>query len=100
MIIYKNKVFKKVISHKEIKNKILDISEKLNNHYVNDNLVIICVLNGSVVVLNELLKSLNISNELDYIELSSYKVGTETTGKIDIVKDISVNIENKRILII
>lgn len=100
MIIYKNKVFKKVISHKEIKNKILDISEKLNNHYVNDNLVIICVLNGSVIVLNELLKSLNISNELDYIELSSYKGGTETTGKIDIVKDISVNIENKRILII
>ena len=95
MIIYDNKTFKKFINQSEIENKILSISKKINNYYKNEELVILCVLNGSVMVLNELLKNLDCNYKLDYIEASSYKGGTKTTGKIDVIKDISLNIKNK-----
>lgn len=100
MIIYDNITFKKFINQSEIENKILSISKKINNYYKNEELVILCVLNGSVMVLNELLKNLDCNYKLDYIEASSYKGGTKTTGKIDVIKDISINIKNKNILII
>ena len=56
MIIYDNKKFKKFISNKEITNRVLDLSKELNKYYRSKDLVIICVLNGSVMVLNELVK--------------------------------------------
>ena len=100
MIIYNKLVFKKFICNNEIKDKILDISNKINNYYKIENVVILCILNGSVVVLSELLKNLSCTYKVDYMELSSYKGGTKTTGKIDVIKDISIDLKNKNILII
>jgi hypoxanthine phosphoribosyltransferase len=100
MIIYNKNKFKKVISHKEIKDKVLEISKELNEYYNFEDLVIISVLNGSIIVLNELLKNINCNYNLDYIELSSYKGGTKTSGSIDVIQDISTDITNKKVLII
>ena len=100
MIIYDNKSFEKVISQDEIENKVLSISSEINDFYNNKDLIILCVLNGSIMVLSELLKNLNCIYEVDYIEASSYKGGTKTLGKIDVIKDISLDFKNKNILII
>ena len=51
MIIYNKLVFKKFIYNNEIRDKILGLSNKINNYYKFEDVVIICVLNGSVVVL-------------------------------------------------
>jgi len=100
MISYKNKKFIKYISNDQIKIKILNIVKSLNKYYKSKDLVILCVLNGSVIVLSELLKSIKCDYKLDYIELSSYKGGTKSSGSIEIIQDIKVNLENKYVLII
>ena len=92
MIIYNKKIFKKIISKEDIEKKITDISKSINNYYGDNELVILCVLNGSVMLLNDLLIKLKTNHIVDYIELSSYKGGTETSGKIDIVKDVATNL--------
>ena len=81
VIIYNKQKFKKIISKREIENRILKISNLLNNYYVLDNLIIICVLNGSVVVLSELLKNLKCNYLVDYIEVSSYKGKTKSSDE-------------------
>ncbi len=100
MIIYNNKQFKKIISNKEIKDRILEISHLINKNYLKENVVILCVLNGSVMVLSELLNNLKCDYKVDYIEISSYKGKTQTSGTVNIIQDISLNLENKNILII
>ena len=100
MINYNNKKFKKYIPNKEIHKKILEIVESLNIYYKSKDLVIICVLNGSVVVLSELLRHFKCDYKLDYIELWSYKGGTETSGSIEIIQEIKANLKNKHVLII
>ncbi len=100
MIIYNKKIFKKIISKEDIEKKITDISKSINNYYGDEQIVILCVLNGSVMVLNDLLIKLKTNHIVDYIELSSYKGGTETSGKVDIIQDISTNLKGKKVLII
>ena len=100
MIIYNKKIFKKFISKQDIESKILKISNSLNSYYESDNLVIICVLNGSVVVLGDILKNLTCNYIVDYIELSSYKGTTKSSGKIDLIQDINIDLKDKKILII
>ena len=100
MINYKNKKFIKYISNEQIKIKILSIVKSLNKYYKSKDLVILCVLNGSVILLSELLKGIKCDYTLDYIELSSYKGGMETSGSIEIIKEINANLKNKHVLII
>ena len=89
-----------MITHQEILNRVDELSDQINIYYKDKNLALICVLNGSLMVFNELIKRLTVNYEIDYIELSSYKGGTSTTGKIDIVRDIEINLKNKSVLIV
>ena len=89
-----------MITHQEILNRVDELSNEINLHYKDKDLALICVLNGSLMVFNELIKRLTVNYEIVYIELSSYKGGTSTTGKIDIVRDIEINLKNKNVLIV
>tara|TARA_A100001011_G_scaffold143438_1_gene151489 strand:- start:984 stop:1514 length:531 start_codon:yes stop_codon:yes gene_type:complete len=100
MIIYKNKRFQKFITHQEIINRVDELANELNQYYKDKNLVLICVLNGSLMVFNELVNRLTINYEIDYIELSSYKGGTSTKGKIDIIREIELDLSGKNILVV
>jgi len=101
MISYNGKKFKKFISNEKIKKIIKDICCKINSYYgYEEEIIIICVLNGSVILLSEMLNHLTIKYKIDYIKLSSYKGGTKSSGKIELIQDIVSNTENKKILII
>ena len=79
---------------------ILETSISINHYYKNEKIIILCVLEGAVPILSELTKNLKIDYSIDYIKLSSYKGKTESSGKIDIDKDITLNFKDKKILII
>ena len=101
MISYNGKKFKKFISNEKIKKIIKDICYKINTYYGDkEEIIIVCVLNGSVMLLSEMLNHLTIKYKIDYIKLSSYKGGTKSSGKIELIQDIVLNTENKKILII
>ena len=101
MINYNGKKFKKIISNQRIKKTIKDICYKINSYYGDkEEIIIICVLNGSVILLSEMVNHLTIKYKIDYIKLSSYKGGTKSSGKIKLMQDVVLNTENKKILII
>ena len=54
----------------------------------------------NMVFAYKIAKNLKIDYSADYIKLSSYKGGTKSSGKIDIDKNIRLNIKDKKILII
>ena len=101
MINYNGKKFKKIILNEKIKKTIKDICYKINSYYGDkEEIIIICVLNGSVMLLSEMIRHLTIKYKIDYIKLSSYKGDTKSSGKIELIQDIVLNTENKKILII
>ena len=100
MIHYDNKKFEKFISNRQIKKRILDLSDLINKYYKNEEIIILCVLDGGVPAFSELIKNLKIDYLTDYIKLSSYKGTTKSSGKIDIDKDLKVNVKDKKILIV
>lgn len=88
-----------MIGAEEIQNKIVDIAKEINDKYKGQELYIICILKGAVVFTVDLIKKLSMPVELDFMIVSSYN-GTETTGNINIIKDINGSIEGKNILIV
>lgn len=88
-----------LISEEEINRRILEIADLINKKYKDKELLVVGILKGAFVFMSDLIKRLNLSLEVDFMIVSSYS-GTESTGNVNIIKDINKDITNKNVLII
>lgn len=88
-----------MFKEEELQKRITEMANEIDNDYNGKELLIICVLRGAVYFSTDLTKKMKTPLEIDYIRLASYE-GTESTGKIKLVSDITENIEGKDVLIV
>tara|TARA_B100000131_G_C17907449_1_gene528965 strand:- start:131 stop:649 length:519 start_codon:yes stop_codon:yes gene_type:complete len=82
-----------------IRNRTRTIADFINEDYENiDNVVLLCVLKGSVNFFSDLSLMLDIEVEYEFIGLSSYE-GTESTGNIDLTTKLP-DVKGKNVIIV
>ena len=87
------------ISSKKIKARVEQIGRELSKEYKGKNPLFIGVLNGSFVFLSDLIRALSIECEISFLQLKSYD-GKKSTGSVNIIKDIEVNLKNRHVVIV
>lgn len=91
---------KVLFSEEEIQNKIKELADEMNQFYNGEEVIAICVLKGAVMFATDLVKHLNMPLKMEFIRLSSYGTGFNTSGKVNAV-DISLpDLNGKNVLII
>ena len=97
----KDKTFKKFISYEKIAASIDVVAEKINADFqgCTDLPVLLCVLNGSIMFMGELMKRLNFNCQIISTKLTSYE-GTNTTGKVKQALGLTSSIEGRRVIIV
>ena len=88
-----------VISDKDIQDRINEIGRELSVKFKDEIPIFIGILNGSFIFMADLIRALDIDCEMDFIKLASYK-GSESTGTVRLLKDISAEITNRHIVIV
>jgi len=91
---------KVIIPREEIANKVAELATQLRKDYRGKNPLLIGILKGSFVFLSDLMRSMNIPVEVDFVRLSSYGAGTENSGKIKLVKDVETPIKGRHVLVV
>ena len=91
--------FDPYLDQSEILTGVKAIASEINNHYRGKEIVLVGVLKGAFVFMNELIKHLQISLEIEFIRVSSYE-GTSSTGKMNLSIDYPRSIKDKHIIII
>ncbi|MFQ7076192.1 MAG: hypoxanthine phosphoribosyltransferase [Clostridia bacterium] len=91
-----------LINEEKLQSRINEIANEISNDFKNEEIILICVLKGSVYFTIDLSKKItNNSIILDFMKVSSYENGsTSSSGKINFELDIHENIENKNVIII
>ena len=87
-------------SEKDLQEIVNRLGAQITKDYQGKNLLIIPILKGSVLFAADLIRKIDVPCELDFMVVSSYGNGTETTGKVIIKKDISVSLEGKDVLLV
>lgn len=91
---------KMLFEPEKIQNAIAKLAEKLNSEYKDEEVYLICVLKGSVMFMTDLAKYLKMPLRMEFIRLSSYGSGFNSTGRVNAV-DISLpDLNEKNVLII
>ncbi len=89
-----------LITEDEIKTSVKALGEIINNDYKGKEILLIGILKGSVVFMSDLMRVINIPCKIDFMAVSSYGNSTESSGEINIKKDLDTNIENKEVIIV
>lgn len=93
-----DKEFELFISKKELESIVVQLALELESLKSQEPIFIV-VLNGSFFFASDLLKSLSYNCEVHFIKVKSYE-GMESSGRLNLNLDISVDISNRTIVII
>ena len=89
-----------LISREKLESIVKSLAKKIEKDYNDKEFVMVGLLKGSVVFMAELMTKINLDFEIDFMVASSYGGGTESSGKVKIIKDMSVDPRGKDILIV
>ena len=94
-----SKDFKVLYEESEIQKRIKDLAEEIDDFYKGEEVIVISVLKGAVFFTVDLVKKMKTPIILDMIQVSSYQ-GTESTGNVIMKKDLGIDIEGKKVLVV
>lgn len=89
-----------LISEEAVEKRIRELAKQITKDYEEKEVRLICVLKGSVFFTCELAKRIELPVTLDFMSVSSYGNGTESSGRVKIVKDLDEPIDGENVIII
>jgi hypoxanthine phosphoribosyltransferase len=89
-----------LVTSEEIEEKVRELGERITEDYHDEDLLLVGILRGAVVFLSDLMRSLELSCEIDFMDVSSYGAETTTSGVVRILKDLEEDITDRHVLII
>lgn len=95
-----NDVERVLYSEEQIDEMVCKLAQQINKDYEGKELILVGLLKGSITFMSDLMKKITLKCKIDFICASSYGNGTESTGRVNIIKDVSQSVENCDVLII
>lgn len=91
-----------LFSHEEIVVATKRIAKQIEEDYrsAEKEPVILCTLKGALPFVAELIKHIDMHVVIDFIDVSSYHGGTESTGSIILRKDVTMDLENRDVIVV
>lgn len=87
-------------SEEELKTKVAELGARITRDYEGKNLLLVAVLKGAVVFLTDLMRSIDLPAEIDFMVVSSYGTGVKSSGVVKIIKDLDTPVEGRDVLVV
>ncbi|GAA0621722.1 hypoxanthine phosphoribosyltransferase [Sporichthya brevicatena] len=89
-----------LITEAEIQAKLHELAKQIDADYAGQDLLLIGVLKGAVMVMADLARALSSPVEMDWMAVSSYGSGTKSSGVVRILKDLDIDLAGKHVLVV
>ncbi|KRM09739.1 hypoxanthine phosphoribosyltransferase [Paucilactobacillus suebicus] len=95
-----NDIERVLYSEEDIRAVVTKLGKQLTNDYQGKKPLVISVLKGACLFTVDIIKRMDVYLDLDFINISSYHGGTESSGKIDLLSDLKEDVADRDVLII
>jgi hypoxanthine phosphoribosyltransferase len=89
-----------VVSAKEVHDRVHELGRQITEDYAQSPPLLVCVLKGAINFMSDLMRTIELPVEVDFMAVSSYGAATKTSGVVRIVKDLDVDLLNREVLIV
>jgi len=97
---YSGQAIEEILTLEQLEARIKELAAEISKDYAGKVPILIGVLNGSVFFLADLARNLDIECEIDFIKVASYHSGTQSSGTVRLIKDISCVVTNRDVIIV
>ncbi|REE56394.1 hypoxanthine phosphoribosyltransferase [Paenibacillus taihuensis] len=84
----------------QIQQKVQELGDTLSREFEGRNPLVICVLKGAFIFMADLVKTITIPLEMDFMAVSSYGASTKTSGVVKIIKDLDTSVQGRDVIIV
>src|SRR5919201_6895409 len=91
---------KVLIPEQELQAKIRELAAQIDADYAGREILLVGVLKGAVMVMADLARALHSPISMDWMAVSSYGSGTQSSGVVRILKDLDTDISGRHVLIV
>ena len=91
---------KVLFTQAEIKQTVARLATEIRQDYQNKQPLLLGILKGSFVFMADLIRQLNLPIEVDFVKLSSYGAGKESSGKVKVMQGLKTPIKDRDVLVL
>jgi hypoxanthine phosphoribosyltransferase len=89
-----------LIDEPTLQTRIAELGEEISSDYAGKDLLLVGVLKGAVFFMADLMRSLTVPCEVDFMAISSYGAETDSSGVVRILKDLDIPLQGRDVLIV
>lgn len=89
-----------LIAQDKIRQAVAKLAAEIRHDYQDKQPLLVGILKGSFVFMADLVRELGLPVEIDFVRLSSYGTGTETSGKVKVVQGLKTPIKGRDLIVI
>ncbi len=89
-----------LVSEKQLKEINARLGKKITEDFKDKKLLVLGILKGCVFFMTDLVRNINLPLSIDFMSVSSYGAGTESSGRVKITKDIDIDLNGYDVLIV
>lgn len=91
---------KVLITEEQIKARVKELAAQIESDYKGKTPLLICILNGASIFYVNLLSEIDIPLTMNFMRISSYGGGTESSGNVRILYDLETDIDGRDVIIV
>jgi hypoxanthine phosphoribosyltransferase len=89
-----------LLTEQQIHDRIAEMCREIERDYAGEDLLLVGVLKGAVMVMADLARELSLPIEMDWMAVSSYGTSTQSSGVVRILKDLDTPLAGRKVLIV
>jgi len=89
-----------LIDEDTLRNRIVELGAEVSADYEGRDLLLVGVLKGAIFFISDLMRELTVPCEIDFMAITSYGAGTDSSGVVRILKDLEINISGRDVLVV
>jgi hypoxanthine phosphoribosyltransferase len=89
-----------LLTEQQLGERLDEIAAQIDRDYAGQDLLVVGVLKGAVMVMADLVRRLSTPVAMDWMAVSSYGSGTKSSGVVRILKDLDADLTGRHVLIV
>ncbi|MCR5176597.1 MAG: hypoxanthine phosphoribosyltransferase [Anaerovibrio sp.] len=89
-----------MFDEKALAKRVSELGQEISKDYKGKDVLMVGIMKGAVVFFSDLIRQVNLPLGIDFIIASSYGDGTESSGSVNIKKDLENDIKGKHVILV
>lgn len=87
-------------TEQQVRDRVAEMAAQIDADYAGRDVLLVGVLNGALMIMADLSRAMTSHCSMDWMAVSSYGSGTRSSGVVRFIKDLTVDIAGKHVLVV